>query len=82
MFLNAIAFYYDYYYYYYYYYIYNNNNNNIIIIIIINKWLWDTVSARPPAILTHASVEVKSTPGVYMAWLARRVLQDTSAIRW
>ena len=43
--------------------------------------LWDTVLARPPAILTHASVEVKSTPGVYMVWLARRVLQDTSAIR-
>ena len=37
--------------------------------------------ARPPAILTHASVEVKSTPGVYIVWLARRVCQDTSTIR-
>ena len=46
-----------------------------------SEWLWDTDLARPSDILTHASVEVKSTPGVYMVWLARRVRQDTSAIR-
>ena len=28
-----------------------------------SEWLWDTVSARPPVILTHVSVKVKSTPG-------------------